>query len=391
MISISLVPNLKFYDLAHFFDNRDLASVLAKYQNLKNVLLFESGRQAFYFLLKAISIGPGDEVIIQAFTCVAVANAITWTGATPVYGDIDATLNLDPRKLEKLINDKTKVVVVQHTFGRAADIQKIAQICRQKKIILLEDMAHGLGGNGDEKKLGTFGLASFYSFGRDKVVSGIWGGAVATDDEQIFQKLKNLTKDLPIRGLSWTIKQMVYPILIFLTIYTYDFLGLGKLLHWLLRRGNFLPKVITQDEKEGLKPAVFYQGLPRPLANLAAYQMTNLENFITHRQKLARFYAESLCESFEEKVSYLRYNLFVSDPESLRRFAARRNIFLGDWYDQVVAPKTVHLPTVGYKAGSCPVAERVCREIVNLPTNPNLSLFDAQKIVDVINIWKLKK
>ena len=106
VIAISLLPNSSWKDF--FWKNTPTPN---------NMVLFESGRVAQYFLLKALGIGQGDEVIIQAFTCVAVPNSIIWTGAKPIYVDIDESLNMDPKKLEKLINKKTKAVIWQSTFG----------------------------------------------------------------------------------------------------------------------------------------------------------------------------------------------------------------------------------------------------------------------------------
>ncbi len=365
-IAISLLPNFSWRD---FFWEDVPAERLAGYLHKKHAVLFESGRVAEYFLLKALGVGAGDEVIIQAFTCVAVPNSIAWTGARPVYVDIDKSLNLDPEKLVKAITPKTKAVIFQSTFGDSGQINKVRAICQKKDLFFIEDGAHSLKMVGD---------LAFFSFGRDKVMSGAYGcgGAVVTNDTTLWKKLLDLTANLPAKKQSWFYLPAVYFVL-----QTYNFFSLGRAVHKLLK--NFLPKVLTPEEKQGLAPDRFYGPPPGALAQLA-----KLDGFVKHRQEMAQFYAKELGGHFDQNCTYLRYSIFVDDPAGLRRFAARRGIFLGDWYDQVVAPKGVGLAAVGYKPGSCPVAEKVCQRIVNLPINPNMNLDDAKKVVDTVKLWK---
>ena len=121
------------------------------------------------------AIGEGDEVLVQAFTCVAVPNSVLWAQATPVYADIDATLNIDPIDVEKKITNRTKAIIVQHTFGIPADMDALVALAKKHNILLIEDCAHSLGATYKGKKVGTFGDAAFFSFGRDKVVSSVFG------------------------------------------------------------------------------------------------------------------------------------------------------------------------------------------------------------------------
>lgn len=339
-IAISLLPNFSVGDLW-----------AKEWEIPKNMTLFASGRVAEYFLLRALGIGTGDEVIIQAFTCVAVPNSIIWVGAKPVYVDIDESLNMDPKKLEKLITKKTKAVIFQSTFGNPGRIEEIREICRKRQVIFIEDGAHS-------GKI-IYGLG-FLSFGRDKAVSGLYGGGA------VVAKQKILVPNLPSKNYS-----LFYPLIIFFILNTYSFFNLGKILHKLLK--NFLPKVLTPVEKQGEKPKNFYQPPPIILT----------KDFTKHRREMADFYQKNLPGIYGP----LRYSILVDNPDGLRRFAAKQNIFLGDWYDQVVAPKGVNLEKVGYKIGSCPKAEEVCQKIVNLPTNPNMGLDEAKKVVEIVKSY----
>ena len=124
--------------------------------------------------------------------------------------------------------------------------------------------------------------------------------------------------------------------------------------------------------------------MPKLFEGIAATQLARLDELVAHRRKLAKYYARELGLKFHPDWTYLRFNIFVSEPDSLRKFAAKENIFLGDWYNTPVSPRGA---ATTYKTGSCPRVERYCSTIVNLPTNPNLNLDDAKKVVEVVKLW----
>src|SRR5690349_4196963 len=104
----------------------------ANYLGVASAHTFWKGRVALYAILKAMQIGPGDEVILPAFTCVVVPNAVRFTGATPVYVDIaSGTYNIDPEAIVKVVTPNTRAIVVQHTFGISADLHALTEIARQ--------------------------------------------------------------------------------------------------------------------------------------------------------------------------------------------------------------------------------------------------------------------
>ena len=147
-----------------------------EYFHVNTAVSFNSGRSALYAILKSLNIGYGDEVIVQAFSCVAVANSVIWSGAKPVYVDSDQNLNISTNLLEQHITPNTKAIIVQHTFGIPADIILIKKIAHKYNLILIEDCAHSLGATFQDRKIGTFGDFTFFSFGRDKVISSVFGG-----------------------------------------------------------------------------------------------------------------------------------------------------------------------------------------------------------------------
>ena len=130
----------------------------------EDITLYFKGRVALYALLKAFDIGVGDEVIVPAFTCVAVINPIVYLGARPVYVDIGPrTYTIDPGRIERAITPRTKVILAQNTFGLSADLDSIVEIAKRHHIWVIEDCAQGFGGFYKERPNGTTGDASFFS------------------------------------------------------------------------------------------------------------------------------------------------------------------------------------------------------------------------------------
>lgn len=396
MIAISLIPNFEIDDIrrgwqmivspeiSNGFGNKLRESLKTYFNN--EVVLTESGRLGLWLLLKAYGIGKGDEVLIQGLTCSVVPGSILGVGAVPVYVDIDDGLNMDLIDLKKKITKNTKVIIIQNTFGKPAKIQEIVDWAHKNKLIVIEDLAHGLGNSYGDKPLGGWGEVAFLSFGRDKVISGGWGGAVVGSKE-IMSKIEDQMSQWKVRDNKWIRKQLWYPILIDIIIKTYDWLGIGKGLHKMTRKLGIMSEVISQAEKSG-GMGDKYRGLSDQLAYLVWGQWQKIDKFIEHRKELAAYYATNLGEKYDQTSSYLRFPMMVNDQMGLRRFASQEKIYLGDWYDQVIAPKSINVTSFGYKPGSCPKAEKVALKIINLPTNPNLSLGDAARVVEVVRKWK---
>lgn len=149
-----------------------------------------SGTAALRVALAAAGIGKGDEVVTQAFTFVATAEAIIESGADLVFTSIDSTLNMDPLDLVNKISLKTKAVIVVHMLGVPADIPKISEICRENDILLIEDTAWGLGGKVGDRYLGTFGQIATFSFDYAKTMTTGEGGMLLFSDPKLYKKAK---------------------------------------------------------------------------------------------------------------------------------------------------------------------------------------------------------
>jgi dTDP-4-amino-4,6-dideoxygalactose transaminase len=160
----------------------------AKSQGARYGIACATGTAAIEIVLKAIGIGPGDEVIVPPYTFIATATAPMLIGARPVFCDIAlTTLNLDPSRLEEAITPRTKAVMPVHFAGLAADMAPILEICGRHGIPVVEDACHGHGGTWKDRGLGTIGLAGTFSFQASKNMTAGEGGLIITDDAALAE------------------------------------------------------------------------------------------------------------------------------------------------------------------------------------------------------------
>ena len=149
-----------------------------------------SGTAALKLALFALGVRPGDEVITQCHTFVATVEAVMDLGAMPVITEVDRTLNMDPRDLERKITDRTRVIIPVHMLGAPARMDEIMKTAGRNHIPILEDAAQAPGGEYRGRRLGTLGAAGAFSFDFGKVITTGEGGMVLTDDERIYLKCR---------------------------------------------------------------------------------------------------------------------------------------------------------------------------------------------------------
>lgn len=351
-------------------------------KNHFNVHLFLSGRSALYTILRSLQLPSNSEVIVQAFTCEAVILPILANNLTPVYTDIETqTFSLNPVALENKITDRTKVVILQHTYGLTpSNRKKIHSIIRKHKLLLIEDIAHGYSNdileNIPDKSI------FLLSFGRSKALSSVFGSAILTNNTIISRKLERFVpKFYP--SYWFIFRLLLYKPLAMIIKSTYDS-GLGKLLHRIVNLTKILIPEISIIEKNGTFDTLLDKDYPNALAILLHRQLKKFEQVRKLRASICDIYSKNLKnQSLKIKDSSLiRYPILVNQPQKILDKASEHNIFLGKWYDQVVAPKSVSLEKVKYKRGSCKVAENLCQHIVNLPTT--ISIKDAYKIIKIV-------
>ena len=169
----------------------EFENTLASYVGTEYALTFNSGTSALHALMIAYGIGEKDEVIVPSFTFIATANTPVFVGAIPVFADIEeTTLGLDPKDVEAKITRKTKAIIAVHFAGCACEIKELRRIADKYNLILIEDAAEALGAKIDGEMVGTFGDATMFSFCQNKTITTGDGGAITTNDKDIYEKLK---------------------------------------------------------------------------------------------------------------------------------------------------------------------------------------------------------
>ncbi len=354
--------------------------------------LFFRGRVALYHILRALGVGRGDEVVTQAFTCVAVPEAIMAAGAVPVYCDVEKdTFTLDPAALDDVISSRTKALIVQHTFGIPADMAKVVRIAREKGIPIVEDCCHALFSTYGGERVGTFGVAAFYSFEWGKpIVAGIGGAAVLNDEslrsrvEEVYSRLDEppLLRSLKVRLQYIGFKLFYKPSLYWRVKALFHFLGRVGVLE-----GNYNPMGEEVPKDFGLKMIPSFR-------RLLSRGVASADRLRVHSMEVVEHYSRGISSARVRhprvpdncEVVYSRYPLLVEDKPSVVERARREGVEVAEWYATPVHPlRGADLEKVHYRPGSCPNAEDVCGRVLSLPVHTGVGDGDVCKAISFFN------
>jgi len=353
-------------------------------------LTYFRGRVALYAILRALNIGKGDEVITQAFTCVAVPEAIMATGANPVYVDVEPgrfSMNVDDLKLK--VSFRTRAIVVQHTYGIPASMDEIVLIAEKKGIPVIEDCCHTFNSSYKGKAIGTFGIGSFYSYEWGKpLVAGI-GGSIQGNNEQLMEKIY-------INYDSYKLPNIITQIKIELQYYGFRlfyrptfYWPVRTLFHWLgaigLAESNYNPiGEVADDFNLRMSPLVKKRFLQK-IKNIQ--KQTQHSRWVSEQYRM-RIYSAAISHpvlNTDDKITFSRYPLLVRNKRELLSKARQACVEVADWYATPVHPLTGKLmDKVQYKWGSCPNAEACCNQVVSLPVHIGVKQFDIDRAVDFL-------
>jgi dTDP-4-amino-4,6-dideoxygalactose transaminase len=316
-----------------------LEKELAAYVGAPHAVGCNSGTDALHLPLVAAGIGPGDEVVVPAFTFFATAEAVSYTGAKPVFADIDPkTFNLDVSSLKKSITGKTKAVIVVHLFGQAAALDEISELCKAKKLLLVEDCAQAIGADYAGRKVGSwsdFGGWSFYPT-KNLGAAGDAGMMTARTEEHA-----KLLRSLRHHGSRQT--------------YLHDRVGWNSRL----------------DELQ---------------AAILRVKFRHLEEFIAARRKVAARYRERLAGAAIElpaehgRGRHVYHQFTIRSP---RRDAIREALAKDGIAASVFYPISLHQQPVYADANrglSLPHAEAAAATVLSLPINPILDEASVDRI-----------
>jgi perosamine synthetase len=346
---------------------------------LPGKLTYYRGRVGLQAILRALGIGRGDTVLIQAFTCLAVTEAVFACGAAPAFADIEPEgFNLDPERLEERIDSRTRAIVVQHTFGLSAQMEPIMAIARRRGLPVIEDCCHTYFSRSGEAPVGSFGAAAFYSFEWGKPMILGLGGAVVARDPALARILEidNATR-LHEPPLSRQLRlEMQYRA--FQLLYRPSF-------YWAVRRafralsalgvaeGSFHSLQDGPSPEFGWRMApLLARRFPAKLAKLPAEAAVARRIVQEYRQRLGGAIVHPRMNPQTDVL--VRYPLRATSKAELLARAREARVELAGWYETPVHPiPLARLGSVGLDVAEFPQAQRRCEEIVSLPVNARVT------------------
>lgn len=323
---------------------KELEQTIAGYHKVNSAIGVASGTDALHLSLIAAGIGKGDEVITTPFTFFATVESILYTGATPVFVDIEPdTFNINPALIESKVTEKTKAILPVHLYGHPADMNKIMEIARKYNLMVIEDCAQAFGANIKGKPVGSFGIAGAFSFYPSKNLGAYGdGGMVITDDQGLAERVRQLRN----HGSS--------------AQYVHDIIGFNSRL----------------DEIQ---------------AAILLIKFKRIGQYNELRRKKAHLYNEHLkdCEVNPpaERPGYYhvyhQYTIRSPKRDELQKTLKDRGISSVVYY-----PVPLHLQKalsfLGYREGSLPEAERASKEVLSLPIYPELEDSVIERIAYII-------
>ncbi len=323
-------------------DSLALHDYLCREYGGKQTLITRNGRSAIaagltYYLKDFLGQKDG-EIIINGFTCYAVVQGIEAAGFTPVYADISKKdLNFTIETLEKVVTKKTRAVMVQNTFGNMVDIVEIKKFCKKHSLILIEDLAHCVGRvYPDGREAGTVGELAVFSFGKEKSIDTINGGAVVFRDAKMPlppELQGEAVNDEEFRARIYPTIGMFYRAL--------SYVKLNSLFMSLMLKIGWVKKSADAD---------------------VDFKENKLSNF------QAKVALERLKKRHEIGKKPLReFYLVRYRDEVLKKFHKAGYYFDGFWYERPVSPERYY-KKVHFDEKKCPVAVEVSQKIVNIPT-----------------------
>lgn len=376
-----------------FVRYKDVSSLLLNISLGNQRIDYYRGRVALFAILKGLGIADGHDVVTQAFTCVAVPEAIMATGARPVYVDIQRVgFNMDAGDLERKLTRRTRAIIIQHTYGLPADLDQIVQIAKAAQLPLIEDCCHTLASTYKGKLVGSFGVGSFYSFEWGKpVVVGIGGSAIVNEpllrDElnRQYQYFRNPGKASQAKvQLQYLAHRFLYRPWLFWPVRSlYHAMGaLGA------AESNYNPIVEGQAAEDFslMMGKSLQQRLNKKLANVQALTERSREIVGAYSNQISSHSVQHpVCPEGCETV-FARYPLIARDKPALLAKARESRVELADWYSTPIHPlgsKDLHL--VHYEPGSCPEAEARCNQVVTLPVHSGVSRRDTERAICFLN------
>lgn len=304
-----------------------------------------SGTSALHVALLACGIGEGDEVITTPFTFIASGNAIVYTGATPVFADIDLdTYTIDPDKIEDLITDKTKAILPVQLYGQAADMDKIREIAEKHDLKIIEDAAQAHGAEYNGEKVGILGDMACFSFYPTKNMTTSEGGMITTNDEELAKKAQMFRA----HGASER--------------YHHDEIGYNfRMTDIAAAIGLAQLKVIDEFNDKRISNA-----------NYLNEQLKDIEGIVTPKSP----------DNYKHVYHQYTVRVEKGNRDDWVEFLTNKGIGTGIHYPIPLYNQPIY-KKLGIE-GDCPLAEKAADNVISLPVHPSLTKEDLDLVVDAV-------
>lgn len=313
-------------------EEKEFEAECIKYLDVKYAIGVGNGTDALAICLRAMDVGPGDEVITTPFTFIATAEVIVALGAKPVFADIKPnTFNIDPAKIEKAITGKTKVILPVHLYGQAAEMEPILELAKKRNIKVLEDAAQAFGTTYKGKKVGGLGDLTIFSFFPTKNLGALGdGGLITTNDDALYEKCRLIR----VHGAP------------------------KKYYHTL----------IGQNSRLDTLQAAF---LRIKLRHLDRYNSTRAKNAEAYNKELADKVNTPFVHPDSNHI-YHQYTIRTPKRDALIEFLKQAEIGTGVHYPYPLHRQPV-LEFLGLGEGSFPESEKAAKEVISLPCYPEMT------------------
>lgn len=319
----------------------------AKYTGTKYALGIDNGLNALVLAFRALNIGQSDEVIVQGNTFIATVMGITINGATPIFVEPDEYYNIDIEKIEEKITERTKAICVVHLYGQASRMDKVLELCKKYNLKLVEDCAQAHGAEFNGQKIGSFGDIGCFSFYPGKNLGCFGdGGAITTNDEEIYKKIKMLR--------SYGSEKKYHHIEVGYNA------RLDELQAGLLRIKLSHLSELTNERKE-----------------IAEKYLKEIKNPLVHLPKV------------RENCSHV-WHLFVVRVENRDKF--QKYLEENEIGTVIHYPIPPHLSKayeyLGYKVGDYPITEEYAKTVISLPLYNGMTKEEIGYVIEKINEYK---
>jgi dTDP-4-amino-4,6-dideoxygalactose transaminase len=343
-----------------------------------DVVLTWMGRTGLHAVGRAIGLGPGDEVVLTAYSCVVVTRAFSILGARPVYVDIDpATYNMPVEGVLRAIGPRTRLVILQHTYGHPMPVEPVLAYCRPRGITVIEDACHAFGATVDGRPAGTVADAGFFSTQWNKPFSTGFGGFLAIPNADLARRVRSVLREavVPSRSLALQLRAQL---LVHEAVVTPRTHGLAQRTYqWLYSRGLILGSG-TPEEAAGVAfrrvPDEYFQRMSVPQAEAGLFEAGRFDAGFARRRVVMRVYADGLRGMGLPPAAegpgtlYSRYPLRVRNKAEVVREAMLAGVPIGSWFETPLHPiPLARHGDFGMDVDRFPCAMAAAREVINLP------------------------